>query len=82
MRERAPPLAVGEEEGATVNEPVLLIVKGSLWVDGGVKRGLELAIVGPITVGEEDEDETPAQKRLRLAKLYLEGVKQGLSLGV
>ncbi|KAH9915195.1 WD40 repeat-like protein [Epithele typhae] len=30
--------------------------------------------------GEEDEDETPAQKRLRLAKLYLEGVKQGLSL--
>ena len=31
--------------------------------------------------GEEDEDETPAQKRLRLAKLYLEGVKQGLSLG-
>ena len=31
--------------------------------------------------GEEDEDETPAQKRLRLAKLYLDGVKQGLSLG-
>ncbi|KAM5539750.1 hypothetical protein V8D89_006563 [Ganoderma adspersum] len=30
--------------------------------------------------GEEDEDETPAQKRLRLAKLYLDGVKQGLSL--
>ena len=31
--------------------------------------------------GEEDEDETPAQKRLRLAKVYLDGVKQGLSLG-
>lgn len=31
--------------------------------------------------GEEDEDETPAEKRLRLAKLYLENVKQGLSLG-
>lgn len=30
---------------------------------------------------EEDEDETPAQKRLRLAKLYLEGVKDGLGLG-
>ena len=30
---------------------------------------------------EEDEDETPAQKRLRLAKLYLDSVKQGLSLG-
>ncbi|KAI0696969.1 WD40 repeat-like protein [Cerioporus squamosus] len=29
---------------------------------------------------EEDEDETPAQKRLRLAKLYLHNVKQGLSL--
>lgn len=31
--------------------------------------------------GEEDEDETPAEKRLRLAKLYLDSVKQGLSLG-
>lgn len=31
--------------------------------------------------GEEDEDETPAEKRLRLAKLYLEGVKEGLGLG-
>ncbi len=30
---------------------------------------------------EEDEDETPAQKRLRLAKLYLDNVKEGLSLG-
>ncbi|KAH8096999.1 WD40 repeat-like protein [Cristinia sonorae] len=30
--------------------------------------------------GDEDEDETPAEKRLRLAKLYLENVKQGLSL--
>lgn len=28
--------------------------------------------------GDEDEDETPAEKRLRLAKLYLEGVKQTL----
>jgi hypothetical protein len=30
--------------------------------------------------GEEDEDETPAEKRLRLAKLYLESVKEGLGV--
>ncbi|THH29233.1 hypothetical protein EUX98_g4954 [Antrodiella citrinella] len=30
--------------------------------------------------GEEDDDETPAEKRLRLAKLYLESVKSGLTL--
>lgn len=38
----------------------------------------------PVTAaGEEDagseEDETPAQKRLRLAKMYLDSVKQGVS---
>ena len=27
---------------------------------------------------DEDENETPAEKRLRLAKLYLESVKEGL----
>ena len=31
--------------------------------------------------GEEDEEETEAEKRLRLAKLYVEGVKAGLGLG-
>ena len=31
--------------------------------------------------GEEDEQETEAEKRLRLAKLYIQGVKEGLSLG-
>ncbi|KAF9812679.1 hypothetical protein IEO21_06066 [Rhodonia placenta] len=31
--------------------------------------------------GDEDEDETPAEKRLRLAKLYLDSVKQGMGLG-
>lgn len=31
--------------------------------------------------GEEDEDETPAEKRLRLAKLHLETVKMGLAEG-
>jgi ribosomal RNA-processing protein 9 len=28
--------------------------------------------------GDEDENETPAEKRLRLAKMYLESVKEGL----
>ena len=32
----------------------------------------------PGASGEEDDDETPAEKRLRLAKLYLEGVKEDL----
>lgn len=31
---------------------------------------------------EDDPDETPAEKRLRLAKLYLESVKEGLNLGL
>ncbi|KAF8873797.1 hypothetical protein CPB84DRAFT_1798122 [Gymnopilus junonius] len=31
--------------------------------------------------GEEDENETPAQKRLRLAQLYLDSVKTGLADG-
>ena len=30
---------------------------------------------------EEDEEETEAEKRLRLAKLYIQGVKDSLSLG-
>ncbi|KAK0469290.1 WD40-repeat-containing domain protein [Desarmillaria tabescens] len=30
--------------------------------------------------GEEDPDETPAEKRLRLAQLYIDGVKEGLKL--
>ena len=38
-------------------------------------RGDELA-----ASGEEDDSETPAQKRLRLAKLYLESVKDDLGL--
>jgi ribosomal RNA-processing protein 9 len=36
------------------------------------------ASIDPETSGDEDEDETPAEKRLRLAKLYLDGVKDGL----
>ena len=34
----------------------------------------------PSASGEEDDGETPAQKRLRLAKLYLESVKDDLGL--
>lgn len=34
----------------------------------------------PGASGEEDEDETPAEKRLRLAKLYLESVKEDLGV--
>jgi ribosomal RNA-processing protein 9 len=34
--------------------------------------------VDPNESGEEDADETPAEKRLRLAKLYLESIKEGL----
>ncbi|KAI6026011.1 WD40 repeat-like protein [Pisolithus marmoratus] len=33
------------------------------------------------TSGDEDVDETPAEKRLRLAKLYLDSVKEGLAEG-
>lgn len=35
---------------------------------------------GPEDSGEEDEDETPAEKRLRLAQLYLDSVKEGLGM--
>ncbi|KAF8627142.1 hypothetical protein AX17_006359 [Amanita inopinata Kibby_2008] len=40
--------------------------------DGGTDAGAS---------GEEDDDETPAEKRLRLAKLYLESVKDDLAEG-
>lgn len=35
----------------------------------------------PNRSGSEDEDETPAEKRLRLAQMYLEGVKTSLADG-
>jgi|SRR6267142_1976281 len=34
--------------------------------------------VDPNESGEEDAGETPAEKRLRLAKLYLESIREGL----
>ena len=35
----------------------------------------------PYQSGSENENETPAEKRLRLARIYLEGVKTGLAEG-
>ncbi|KAJ7145984.1 WD40-repeat-containing domain protein [Mycena epipterygia] len=52
--------------------------------DGGDIDDLDLAAdvdVDPGASGDEDDDETPAEKRLRLAKLYLESVKEGLAEG-
>ncbi|CAL1709492.1 unnamed protein product [Somion occarium] len=49
--------------------------------EGGVdEMDLRAPDVDVYESGEEDEDETPAEKRLRLAKLYLESVKQDLTL--
>ncbi|KAJ6593747.1 WD40 repeat-like protein [Mycena capillaripes] len=52
--------------------------------EGGDLDDLDLTAdvdVDPGASGDEDEDETPAEKRLRLAKLYLESVKEGLADG-
>lgn len=43
--------------------------------DMDLRHGLDS---GPEGSGEEDEDETPAEKRLRLAQLYLDSVKESL----
>lgn len=50
--------------------------------DGGIddldlRHGVDS---GPEGSGDEDEDETPAAKRLRLAQLYLDSVKEGLGM--
>ncbi|KAG2034445.1 WD40 repeat-like protein [Suillus americanus] len=50
--------------------------------EGGGIDDIDLrADVQPETSGDEDEQETPAEKRLRLAKLYLESVKDDLAEG-
>ncbi|KAJ7475255.1 WD40-repeat-containing domain protein, partial [Mycena galericulata] len=52
--------------------------------DGGDIDDLDLTAdvdVDPGASGSEDDDETPAAKRLRLAKLYLDSVKEGLAEG-
>ncbi|THH16374.1 hypothetical protein EW146_g4261 [Bondarzewia mesenterica] len=49
--------------------------------DGADDMDLRVDEVDLNESGEEDEDETPAEKRLRLAKLYLESVKDGLAEG-
>ena len=49
--------------------------------DGGVDdMDLRAKEVDPNESEDEDEDETPAEKRLRLAKLYLESMKEGLGV--
>jgi ribosomal RNA-processing protein 9 len=50
--------------------------------DGGIddldlRHGLDSGAEGS---GDEDEDESPAEKRLRLAQLYLDSVKEGLGM--
>lgn len=46
---------------------------------GGVEdMDLRADDMDPGASGDEDENETPAEKRLRLAQLYLESVKVGL----
>ncbi|KAF9224747.1 WD40 repeat-like protein [Gyrodon lividus] len=49
--------------------------------EGGIDDLDLRADLGPENSGDEDLDETPAEKRLRLAKLYLESVKEGLAEG-
>ncbi|KAJ6605078.1 WD40-repeat-containing domain protein [Mycena sp. CBHHK59/15] len=52
--------------------------------EGGDIDDLDLTAdvdVDPGASGDEDDEETPAEKRLRLAKLYLESVKEGLADG-
>ncbi|KAJ7743941.1 WD40-repeat-containing domain protein [Mycena maculata] len=52
--------------------------------DGGDIDDLDLTAdvdVDPGASGSEDDGETPADKRLRLAKLYLDSVKEGLAEG-
>jgi len=46
---------------------------GEEW--GGVQEQQNL---DPGVSGDEDEDETPAEKRLRLAQVYLNGIKESL----
>ena len=46
---------------------------------GGIDDlNLRVSDEDPGASADEDELETPAEKRLRLAKLYLESVKEGL----
>ncbi|EGN92168.1 hypothetical protein SERLA73DRAFT_127723 [Serpula lacrymans var. lacrymans S7.3] len=49
--------------------------------DGGIDDLDLRADIEPEGSGDEDEEETPAEKRLRLAKLYLESVKEGFADG-
>ncbi|PPQ75297.1 hypothetical protein CVT24_007520 [Panaeolus cyanescens] len=51
--------------------------------DGGDIDDMDLRAedVDPGESGDEDEEETPAEKRLRLAQMYLDSIKSGLAEG-
>ena len=62
---------VDEELSDQTDEDVESIDDMELRVDVDEEEGL-------MGSGEEDENETPAEKRLRLARLYLDSVKEDL----
>ncbi|KIJ59913.1 hypothetical protein HYDPIDRAFT_32785 [Hydnomerulius pinastri MD-312] len=47
--------------------------------EGGIVDLSLRADIEPMSSGDEDVEETPAAKRLRLAKIYLKSVKEGLA---
>jgi ribosomal RNA-processing protein 9 len=67
--------AKGKGKDRTVDEDLHSGGSGSEALDDLDLRADE---VDPNESGEEDADETPAQKRLRLAKLYLESIKEDI----
>ncbi|KAH9034948.1 WD40 repeat-like protein [Lactarius hengduanensis] len=70
--------AKGKGKNHTADEDLRSGGSGSEALDDMDLRAEE---VDPNESGEEDADETPAEKRLRLAKLYLESIKEGLADG-
>jgi ribosomal RNA-processing protein 9 len=70
--------AKGKGKDRTVDEDLHSGGSGSEALDDLDLRADE---VDPNESGEEDADETPAQKRLRLAKLYLESIKEDIADG-
>ncbi|KAH9064596.1 WD40 repeat-like protein [Lactarius vividus] len=70
--------AKGKGKNQTADEDLHSGGSGSEALDDMDLRADE---IDPNESGEEDADETPAEKRLRLAKLYLESIKEGLADG-
>ncbi|KAF8874848.1 WD40-repeat-containing domain protein [Infundibulicybe gibba] len=81
---KGPPAREGRKTGAGKNINGAKKLKGKavdeeLESDGDGDGGVDVDDMD--LRADEDEDETPAEKRLRLAKLYLESVKDGLADG-